>query len=436
MKKIFLYMLMAVGMLSVQSCLHDNEDTFDTPAAQRIIETVAADKALLESATNGWHLEYYLGEEYLYGGINYFVKFANGKAYVAGEPGGPDSISVSSYDVITDMGPVLTFNTYNEIMHEYAQPYSSATEGYQGDFEFVIMKTTNDSIYLQGKKWGNKMLMTRVAEGASWDDYLSKVSEVQDALLFADYKANIGGIDTDVEFDTDYSSFNYKDEEGNDASMPFIYTTSGVKLREPVTINGVSLQYFDFDCNDTDQWFIAKESQIRFEGQPIEGWRPYATFEGTYDLKYNKGTLRVQLVPAGDGTSYYLLGLSDKFAPKMTWSKRDGRLSLLSQQVGSDTFNGTTFQIWIAAWDTSQGYLSWGTEYGMYLVPNEDDTEYSFKNNEQWPGYIISGFIMWRLNADGSASAGNMNTADTYGAWYINGSPQFARPTTLTRVSE
>ena len=202
-------MLMAVGMLSVQSCLHDNEDTFDTPAAQRIIETVAADKALLESATNGWHLEYYLGEEYLYGGINYFVKFANGKAYVAGEPGGPDSISVSSYDVITDMGPVLTFNTYNEIMHEYAQPYSSATEGYQGDFEFVIMKTTNDSIYLQGKKWGNKMLMTRVAEGASWDDYLSKVSEVQDALLFADYKANIGGIDTDVEFDTDYSSFNY-----------------------------------------------------------------------------------------------------------------------------------------------------------------------------------------------------------------------------------
>ena len=198
---------------------------------------------------------------------------------------------------------------------------------------------------------------------------------------------------------------------------------------------GVSRQFFDFGYNDTDQWFTAKEPQIRFEGLPIEGWLPYATFEGTYDLAYSKGTLRVQLVPVGDGVSYYLLGLSDKFTPKMTWSKRDGRLSLLAQQVGSDKIDGTAFQAWLAAWDTSQGYLSWGTSYGMYLVPNEDNTVFSFKNNEQWPGYVISGFIMWRMKEDGSASLGNMN-GPNYSAWWINGSPQFARPTTLTRVSE
>jgi hypothetical protein len=59
----------------------------------------------------------------------------------------------------------------------------------------------------------------------------------------------------------------------------------------------------------------------------------------------------------------------------------------------------------------------------------------TFRNNEQWPGYVISGFLMWRMAADGSASLGNMNAA-TYNTWWINGSPQFARPTTMTRVSE
>ena len=431
MKKVFLYMLLAAGAFSVQSCLHDNEDVFDTPAAQRIEEVVAADKALLESATNGWKFEYYLGDDYVYGGLNYFVKFQDGKAYVSGENGGPGVVASSSYDVIADMGPVLTFNTYNEVFHYYAQPESNQVEGYQGDFEFVIMKTTNDSIYLQGKKWGNKMLMTRMADDFSADDYLEKTAQLADAINFLDYKADVNGENVTLSLDTDYSWMYYTTKDGEEISMPYIYTPTGLKLREPIEVNGVSMQFFNFTYDADNQWITNNESNIKFTGVPIEGWHTYDSYVGTYDLAYARGTLRVKLVPTGDKTTYRLEGLSAKFSPIVTYSKKTGQPTMYAQKVG----DGDGFQAWMAVWDTAQGYLSWGTSYGMILRPNEDVSVLTFRNNEQWPGYVISGFLMWRMAADGSASLGNMNAA-TYNTWWINGSPQFARPTTMTRVSE
>ena len=424
-------MMLAASALSVQSCLHDNEDVFETPAAQRIEEVVAADKALLESATNGWKFEYYLGEDYLFGGLNYLVRFKDGKAYVSGEVGGPDYISSSSYDVITDMGPVLTFNTYNEVMHEYSQPYSSQVEGYQGDFEFVIMRTTNDSIFLQGKKWGNKMLMTRLADDFSWSDYLEKTAELMDAINFLDYKAEVNGKNVTISLDTDYSWMYYTPEDGEEIGMPYIYTPTGIKLREPIEINGINMQSFEFTYDSDNQWLTNIDNNTKFTGIPIEGWHTYDSYVGTYDLAYARGTLRVKLVPTGDKTTYTLEGLSDKFSPVVTYSKKTGQPTLFAQKVG----DGNGFQAWMAVWDTALGYLSWGTAYGMILKANDDVSVLTFRNNEQWAGYTISGFIMWRMSADGSASLGNMSAA-TYNAWWINGSPQFARPTTMTRVSE
>ncbi len=119
MKKLFLYMMLAAVSFSMQSCLHDNDEIFEKSAAERIDEAVANAKSLLLSADNGWKFEYYLGSEYSYGGYNYIVKFGNdGKAHVSGEIADADMVTSSSWDVVKDQGPVLTFNTYNAIMHD------------------------------------------------------------------------------------------------------------------------------------------------------------------------------------------------------------------------------------------------------------------------------------------------------------------------------
>ena len=75
MKKIILGAALAFVSMSLTSCLHDNEDLFDKPAAERMEEAVKADKELLESASNGWQMHFYTGEQYTGGGYTMFMKF-------------------------------------------------------------------------------------------------------------------------------------------------------------------------------------------------------------------------------------------------------------------------------------------------------------------------------------------------------------------------
>ena len=160
MKKIFLATAIAFAALSLQSCLHDDEELFPDSAANRLEAAVKADRELLESAENGWEMHYYTGEQYTGGGYTMFMKFKNGKAFVSSDIAPADMVETSSYDIVKDKGPVLTFNTYNMVMHYLAQPFQDDVDGEQGDYEFVITKTTQDSIYVKGKKWGNKFVMT------------------------------------------------------------------------------------------------------------------------------------------------------------------------------------------------------------------------------------------------------------------------------------
>ena len=65
MKKIINSILIGAAVLGLSSCsLHDDTELFGEPAAERLEKAVAADKALLESASNGWELHLWTGKEY------------------------------------------------------------------------------------------------------------------------------------------------------------------------------------------------------------------------------------------------------------------------------------------------------------------------------------------------------------------------------------
>ena len=85
MKKIFFYIMFAVAGLSLQSCLHDDDEIFDKSAAERINEAVANAKEVLTSSQEGWVMHYYAGREYAYGGLNLAMKFTDGKVQMYNE---------------------------------------------------------------------------------------------------------------------------------------------------------------------------------------------------------------------------------------------------------------------------------------------------------------------------------------------------------------
>ncbi len=280
MKKILLGSAVALATLSLQSCLTDDKELFDESAANRIEAVVAADKQLLESATNGWQLHYYTGKEYTGGGYTMFVKFKDGKAYASSDIAPADSVATSSYDVIKDKGPVLTFNTENGIMHFLAQPYQDDVDGEQGDYEFVIMRTTNDSIFVQGKKWGNEMVFTRVADDVNWEDQINKMHKVFYSMKWL-YTVD-GAQNEQVAFDPSARRMYVGDND--DAGVPFYVTTDGIAFREAVKINGKELTSLHYDA--TTKMLSSTEAALNMTAYFPEGYHEIDDFIQAWKLKF------------------------------------------------------------------------------------------------------------------------------------------------------
>lgn len=188
MKKIFFYIMFAVAGLSLQSCLHDDDEIFDKSAAERINEAVANAKEVLTSSQEGWVMHYYAGREYAYGGLNLAMKFTDGKVQMYNETAtnkdGSYKSVVSTYKITRDQGPVLAFDTYNDLLHIYGDPAGSGAptdvDGWEADYEFVIMNISEDqnTITLKGKKFNNTIVLERLNRPvAEYFDAATKMAE-------------------------------------------------------------------------------------------------------------------------------------------------------------------------------------------------------------------------------------------------------------------
>ena len=122
MKKVFLYIMFAVVGLGLQSCLHDNDEVFEKSAAERINDAISNANQVLESAEKGWVLHYFVGEEYAFGATNLVAIFKNGKVTMYGQDeydeNGEHYALTSTYKLTRDQGPVLAFDTYNDLLHK------------------------------------------------------------------------------------------------------------------------------------------------------------------------------------------------------------------------------------------------------------------------------------------------------------------------------
>lgn len=299
MKKFLLYIMVVAGMVSLQSCLHDDKDLFDESAAERLEQATEDTKQILESSESGWALQYYLGEEYSGAGCTYLVKFKDGKADVSLDLADPSEVSHSSYDVIKDQGPVLTFNTYNELMHKYAQPNTNGTTD-GGDFEFMVMNVTNDVIDLKGRTTGNKMRLVRLPEGTDWEAYLNSISEFEENM-FGSYSLMVDGNKHGVlTFDSDARQFEYVSGDSVDVTYPYCVTPNGVVLPEALAGNAR-----DFTQATGDLYLTASDAA---DGKSV-ALEPFftpdyvlRTLGGTVSMNDNAQSLDVKLKKANEYT--------------------------------------------------------------------------------------------------------------------------------------
>ena len=188
-------MLVAVtATAALTSCKNEVDDIFDKSAAERLTEGQDYFNQILVDKGGKWQMEYFAnGNEPGYVYVVTFnkdgsVKMAGNNLYIARltnasamAPAYGDQTSL--WDVITDNGLTLTFNSYNRVFHLFSTPEDlSDTEasetgvGHEGDYEFNLMNYRNDTLYLTGKKRHIDIIMTRLSPEVDDRAYLDEVN--------------------------------------------------------------------------------------------------------------------------------------------------------------------------------------------------------------------------------------------------------------------
>lgn len=399
MKHIFIAIVCLLGSMSLQSCLHDDKEFFDESAANRIESTVENTQKILESSENGWQLHYFTGKGMTGGGYTFLMKFANGKVTVAGDTAvaAPAERATSSYTVDRSMGPVLSFNTYNDIFHFLGEPTYGNIEGEQGDWEFVITKLTEDSIFVKGKKWENEMVFTRMADGVDWTSYLDSIADVQKRLGVNYSVGNSSDASKMVEINSATRRILSRTADGQMVEQPFYVTPTGIHaVNEPVALGEDKAQDF----------LVSKAGVLTAKGNEALTLNSYApsidTWVGNWTLSAMQGSCDMTISKVEDqenmlkgtftaGGYTYNIGLS--------YNPETGALNLPSQLI--DDPSGRYPALWLMNADLNQGTLL--GQGGMNVVWHGVSQEGDFEDDGTLAseGYASDTFIALACTAKG-----------------------------------
>ena len=151
--------LLLIGLLAATmvACSRDEESLFDKPAAQRAQEAVENAFDVLTSNEAGWEMAYFPNLEADAKGYNMVLKFnKNGNVSVTAKNATTTGNKIatdtaSTWAVRSDYGPLLTFDTYNDVFHAFSDPKGDGA-GMLGDYEFLILEATPEKVVLKGKK--------------------------------------------------------------------------------------------------------------------------------------------------------------------------------------------------------------------------------------------------------------------------------------------
>ena len=151
--------LVMIGLLAATfaACSRDEESLFDKSAAERAREAVENAFDVLTTAENGWEMAYFPNLEADAKGYNMVLKFnKNGNVSVTAKNMATTANKImtdtaSTWVVKSDYGPLLSFDTYNDVFHAFSDPGNDGA-GMLGDYEFLILKATPELVLLKGKK--------------------------------------------------------------------------------------------------------------------------------------------------------------------------------------------------------------------------------------------------------------------------------------------
>lgn len=210
MNKFFNIFSCVVLLSLTQSCFMQQEDLFEDSAMERLEAKKVEILDVLTSAKNGWTMEYFGSDESTLPGYFLLVKFEksgdNGTVQFAAKnaitnnqyvitDGSDPNYPSSLFDIVFDNGPVLTFNSYNNLFHKFSDPNATGLPGDQGlgtglggDYEFIVISMepadNPTKVLLKGKKRGTYTVLNKLADDVVWKDYIAQLDELNNNMYY------------------------------------------------------------------------------------------------------------------------------------------------------------------------------------------------------------------------------------------------------------
>ncbi len=260
---------LSFGFISCQS------DDLSINSEDRVVDYLKKYDEILKDGEGKWLMEYFPNEEQ-YGGFLLMMEFSENKKVriypenmLCGDL--ENGYSESLYQLKADQGPVLSFDTYNKVLHSFCDP-SPDGKGYEGDYEFIFQSVTSDSIWVKGKKRGYKMLLRKLGNEESWtkiNDAREIVANsfpgftmrlnVGENIIMMNESSDIGRyltfeIDQDIEFSKD--------------GMAYTYTEKGLSFRSSIIINGKQIKDFSLS-SDGEKLISDNDPLIYIDNMPL-----------------------------------------------------------------------------------------------------------------------------------------------------------------------
>lgn len=198
--KIYSAISVALFATALTACSSFQEDDlFDESASLRITKFNEDLQArLVEQSTEGkygWVIQYFVGSESK--GYNLFGRFdASGKVtlasnhpYLRGGNANKYTEYVSSYEMLREDGPVLAFNTWNDILTVFVDPVDPSQapstivndgEGMKGDHNFLFHAYEGQNILFRGQRHAAGIRF--VPCDRPWEDYITDADAFKNSI--------------------------------------------------------------------------------------------------------------------------------------------------------------------------------------------------------------------------------------------------------------
>ncbi len=288
MKKTYRLLFALTALVFTASCTPEVEDAFDKPSPDRIAEAISETKDILTAAPNGWKMAYQGSGGF--GGFNILCRFDK-EDNVFCEEESDHAKGTSHYTVQQGQGVLLSFDSFNAALHKYSDPVGKINgksvgkdgKGFQGDFEFRVMSCTKDSIVLEGRKHGDRVVMTPMPEDLTWDSFFTQIATVASGMSSERYNIIIDK-DT-LPARMNLHTLHTTDKNGKAVAIPFIYTPQGIEVLKGDSLNGRKLTAFTYSTDD--KWVDPNDKSVMLSPRDITPLEAFFSDNWTINVGYS-----------------------------------------------------------------------------------------------------------------------------------------------------